>query len=70
MKEIEGVISQRKDGNWGVICSQCHHLIKNEGENCLNIIRFECDRCHKVNIVKKKEIKNGKFVNDWTELMS
>ena len=63
MSTSNGIISIRADDTWGVICTQCHHLIKNDSEPYkpeTTFRVFECDSCHNKNIIELRDIPYGK----------
>jgi hypothetical protein len=68
MKQTNGLISIRKDGSYGCICQQCHHLIKNKPEQVLDKLHFLCDDCKTTNVCLKSEIPKEKQNTNWGDL--
>lgn len=68
MTQTKGLISVRADNTWGVVCTQCHSLIKNIGEDAGDEMLFTYDKCKAINIVYKRYIPKGIQQKDWGKL--
>ncbi len=67
MNKVHGIVSIRKNGSFGIICSQCHHLITNKGEKQITSCVFICDRCNTVNEVEEDLVLKHQN-STWKEL--